>query len=360
MGMTNKTLTIDCNKEYTNKPLDIGGIRQIKLGYRPAGVEVWISTENTGDNLYKLENKGDGWINLPEVLENCYITTKGTNVDDKLVLYYSGDYSDFYATGNAVTGRINEVESLKTIGINAIHSLNNIKTIYDTSKIKFLKWINGDFTITKPVNWNNEATVIWLTKLADLSQLTFDYLKCYKITIEGHADIGGLESQQEGGSSGDWKYIILTRSLHLDIIDLKSVNFNDNSTLLDSNTYPNIDNIYELPPNFLLETKSNHFCFWGIKQTKSQDAGNRNNSIPTITMMYTPTDINFKKEYIGFGFLFLTMQDIVLSFQRYNATNYTFEQPSGFHFSLAIKIEVLDAVPNAPIIDSNPYINNNI
>lgn len=348
--MTNKTLTIDCNKEYTNKPLDIGGIRQIKLGYRPAGVEVWISTENTGDNLYKLENKGDGWINLPEVLENCYITTKGTNVDDKLVLYYSGDYSDFYATGNAVTGRINEVESLKTIGINAIHSLNNIKTIYDTSRIKFLQFINGSFDIDFDIGSGNSQ--IWLTRLVDLSKITFDNTKCYRVHIQGHCDLGGDTSQNDGDSGCIWK----KQSLHLDIIDLNIVDFDTNFTKLDTNTHNMIDNIYQANnKNFVLERKSNYFCFWGGRYGYEQG----NNSTIYINSTGFTALPNFDINFTGFGFLFNTMKDLIISFKNWIYTNGSIFTYS-FHFSLKIQIDVMDNMPNAPIIDSNPYINNNI
>lgn len=353
MGMTNKTLTIDCNKEYTNKPLDIGGIRQIKLGYRPAGVEVWISTENTGDNLYKLENKGDGWINLPEVLENCYITTKGTNVDDKLVLYYSGDYSDFYATGNAVTGRINEVESLKSIGINAIHSLNNIKTIYDTSKIKFLEFVNGAFDISFNIGVNNSQ--IWLTRLVDLSKITFDNTKCYRIHIQGHCDLGGNDSEYEGGNS----FYCKKQSLHLDIIDLNSVDFDKNFTKLDSTTHNLINNIYQAnSKNFILERKSNYFCFWGGRYSYYYAQNESPRKI--VNGDGWCANPNFNIEFVGFGFLFNTMKDLVLSFKNWITATNSQSYLYSFHFNLKIQIDVMDNMPNAPIIDSNPYINNNI
>lgn len=350
--MTNKTLTLDCNVEYKNKPLDIAGIRQIKLGYRPSGVNVWISTENTGDNLYKLENKGDGWINLPEVLENCYITTQGTNISEKLIIYYSGEYSDFYSTGNAVTGRINELETLQNISDDVLYKINSTKNIYDTTKIKFLKWVNGAFDIE--FNIGDNKSQIWITKLADLSQITFDYLKCYKITIEGHVDLGGKANEYEGSNTFYWK----KQSLHLDIIDLKAVDFDNKFTLLESTAYPNIDNIYQANErNAEIETKQNHFCFWGGRYSYYYENGTNTRFANGDGIAFNP---NFKVEYVGFGFLFLQMQDLILSFKNWINVSSNANYSYSFHFSLAIKIEVLDNVPNAPVINSNPYINNSI
>lgn len=125
MELTNKTLNLDVQKEYQNEKFVLSGIRQIRLGYLPAGVKIWISTENTGDNLYSLDVKGDGWKDLPEPLYDLYITTKGTS-QEKLVLYYSGESSDYYAVGNATTERVSSLEKLESFGINAYNVLSKI------------------------------------------------------------------------------------------------------------------------------------------------------------------------------------------------------------------------------------------
>lgn len=133
-----KTYRMSANKEFQGEPLNISGVRTIKLAYRPQNVKVWISTDNTGDNKMPLENRGDGWINLPEPLQNCYITTEGTAENDYIELVWTGSSTDLICFGNALTDLVNSVGDVEHI--NEIDSLNSLKG-FDDNALSQLKAI---------------------------------------------------------------------------------------------------------------------------------------------------------------------------------------------------------------------------
>lgn len=112
MSLVYQTINLNCDVEYWAEPLDFTGIRTIKLTNKPANVEVWISSENTGGNLYPLRNRGDGWVNLDEPLQNCYIYTKGVNnTGEQLILNVTGQ-KDIFEYGTSSVEQIGNVEKL--------------------------------------------------------------------------------------------------------------------------------------------------------------------------------------------------------------------------------------------------------
>ena len=76
-------------------------------------MQVWISTDSNGTNLFPLINRGDGW-ELPndfEPLYNLYVFTKGVNSQDKLILSYTGE-KNFFIFGSNSIEKVGEIESL--------------------------------------------------------------------------------------------------------------------------------------------------------------------------------------------------------------------------------------------------------
>lgn len=125
-----KTYIRTTDKEFNNEALNISGVRTIKLAHRPQGVKVWISTDNTGDNRTPLENRGDGWINLPEPLQNCYVTTEGIDDSDYIEFIWTGSSTDYISFGNALTdvvGSVNNVDNIETISGFSPTAINQIR-----------------------------------------------------------------------------------------------------------------------------------------------------------------------------------------------------------------------------------------
>lgn len=351
-----KTFELNTDIEHFAKPINLSGATTIRLTYLPSGVECWISSESNGTNLYPLVNRGDGWVDLPEPLYNLYIYTKGTNVDnEKIILNYTGQ-RDFFQYGNSSTERIDRVGELQSISNNVKFDLyRTFNDLFDSSKIKFLAFINGNFSTN--YDGSNYSSKIYLTKLADLSQITFNPDKCYRIKLQGHCDFGSRNSSNQTVDPNSNGQTFAEDSIHLDIIDLNSINFNDNFTQI-TGQETNISNIFKSTQNFVLETKTNHFCFYGLKRFYSSGQYNTNH---WHSNNFTPGNINFDLNYIAPAFTFMTMKDLVFSLKSYRSKDADWRMVGiGFHFSIKIQIEVMDTLPNYIPITINPYINNNI
>lgn len=356
MELTNKTLNLDVQKEYQNEKFVLSGVRQIRLGYLPAGVKIWISTENTGDNLYSLDVKGDGWKDLPEPLYDLYITTKGTS-QEKLVLYYSGESSDYYAVGNATTEQVNRVNSIEAFSPNLLTQLYSLAGLNRTDNILYANLVNASFSYTMP-SAKQAGACVFVNKTLDLTELNFKPTHNYLIELQGHFDFGGIDTSDDNTAE-----IIKEQSWHLNLFDISTLDLSNYTDL--SSKYPNISNLYFYFDDVDIETISNHASLFGIKRsyswTYNLDYASRGWRI--ITCAYSPTDVNFNKTYIINGSIFKKLNYILSSIKmRFQAAaGGDHEQPTcGVHYSLRIVIRELQNFAGAPAITSLPYINNNI
>ena len=262
MNLVYKTYEISTNVEYTSGTrLNLSGVRMIKLINRPSGVQVWISTDSNGTNLFPLINRGDGW-ELPndfEPLYNLYVFTKGVNSQDKLILSYTGE-KNFFIFGSNSIEKVGEIESL---GNKAQIDINNAICNYysripleSTGQI-FEKFYYSEYEARKYANGVTSLIGFPLSDEMDTIQsfnLSDD--KYYRITILGHWDSGSDNSFIElgwdgfGGSSLHLGLcnddvdspMIFTKINNSDTADLK----NDSLNLYQVNKFPKPQNRFNL------------------------------------------------------------------------------------------------------------------
>lgn len=358
MELTNKTLNLDVQKEYQNEKFVLSGVRQIRLGYLPAGVKIWISTENTGDNLYSLDVKGDGWKDLPEPLYDLYITTKGTS-REKLVLYYSGESSDYYAVGNATTEQVNRVNSIEAFSPNLLTQLYSLAGLNRTDNILYANFINGSFSHVMPSK-KKAGNCIFVNKTLDFSTLNFKVTHNYLIELQGHIDFCGLGTTEDIDV-----HSATTTSLHLNLFNISTL---DLSTFTDlSASCPNISNLYFKYDDAEIETISNHATLFGAKRyysfTTTAILPNSYSRYHFVTS-YMPTDMNPNKTILINGGIIKNLNYLLLSvkmkFVIVTSQNHPIAPKCGAHYSFKIVIRELQNFAGAPAITSLPYINNNI
>lgn len=357
MELTNKTLNLDVQKEYQNEKFVLSGIRQIRLGYLPAGVKIWISTENTGDNLYSLDVKGDGWKDLPEPLYDLYITTKGTS-QEKLVLYYSGESSDYYAVGNATTEQVNRVNSIEAFSPNLLTQLCSLAGANRTDNILYANFINGSFSHVMPTK-QTAGTCIFVNKTLDFSTLNFKVTHNYLIELQGHIDFGGLDTTEDLDS-----HSAKTTSLHLNLFNISTL---DLSTFTDlSASYPNISNLYFKYDDVEIETISNHATLFGAKRYYSFATTAVGNTYTRYQLVssYMPTDMNPNKTILINGGIVKNLNYLLLSvkmrFRIVTSEKTAIAPTCGVHYGFKIVIRELQNIAGQPTITTLPYINNNI
>ena len=357
-------IKLDSNVEHEAEKIAGGNI--IWLVNRPAGVKIYVNStpDRTGALVLNEANRGYKWEQLGEygslkLYDNFYIWTEGTNLNnDKIELQVSPNADIITPILGNTADKIDKISELEHIGDNVIFALyESQKNLIDTSKTKFLKYINGSFD--ESTAQGNNTTMIYVSKLADFTDVKFSPDECYRILIQGHADIGGeLENWQSGGGSGSWSYSAARDSLHLDLIDLADIDFDNNFNALATKDL--IENIFKSKAsNFTLEKKSNFFCFWGMKFGREWGVAQSENTGVHSFEVYTPCDINFKIENYAFGFLFQKMKHLILSLKSARYYNH-YCATRGFHFSLKIQIDKMERLPNSPAILTNPYINNDI
>lgn len=363
MELTNKTLNLDVSKEYQNEKFVLSGIRQIRLGYLPSGVEIWISTENTGDNLYKLDVKGDGWKDLPEPLYDLYITTKGVNFAEKLVLYYSGESSDYYAVGNATTEQVNRVNSIESFGGALLGQLEGIKYLARTDNILYANLVNGSFSYQMP-SAKRYGSCVFVNKTLDFSTLDFKEDSNYLIELQGHADFGSLFNYNETDTSADGYGSQEYSSLHFNLFDINTLDLTGWTDL--SSTQSGISNLYFYYDAKEIETIDNHATIFGFKRMRAGWLANIYNNGCTSANFegYAPTDINFNKVYLINGVLFKKLNYLLISMKNrftrmMEKPPYNLQPYYGAHYSLSIIIRKLENIVGQPKISSLPYINNN-
>ena len=184
-----KTFELPCDKEHYAKPINLSGARTIKLTNKPANVEVWISTENTGQNLYPLKNRGDGWVNLDSPLYDCYVFTKGlNNTGENLILNYTGQ-KDFFEYGTSSVERIGNVQELymlQNLSPNVIGQIAKaIQGIYYKPPIHTIA-IQGEAKDYYDKSKNHYCVLP--LGLNGIEKLKLDNNKYYKIEFNGHID----------------------------------------------------------------------------------------------------------------------------------------------------------------------------
>ena len=216
-----KTYDISTNIEYINGTrLNLSGVRIIKLVNRPAGVQVWISTDSNGTNLFPLINRGDGW-DLPQDMEplyDLYVFTKGVNSQDKLILTYTGE-KNFFVFGSNSIEKVGEIEAL---GEQAQININNaIMNTYsrlplDNMGFVFQKNFCADIEYSN-VTTTPQAVRLLSFPLNDsglISDFNFDDDSFYRLSVFGHIDVGA--SKQGYDTTGN---SALTETCHLSLFN---------------------------------------------------------------------------------------------------------------------------------------------
>ena len=194
MNLVYKTYEIATNVEYTSGTrLNLSGVRIIKLINRPSGVQVWISTDSNGTNLFPLINRGDGW-ELPndfEPLYNLYVFTKGVNSQDKLILSYTGE-KNFFIFGSNSIEKVGEIESLgeqSRLDINnSIFNYYN-RIAYTPDNKVFSKAFTGEILFAHLGNVEPTRYICFpLSSTGLISELQLNNNEFYRFSIQGHID----------------------------------------------------------------------------------------------------------------------------------------------------------------------------
>lgn len=216
-----KTYDILTSVEYTSGTrLNLSGVRIIKLVNRPAGVQVWISTDSNGTNLFPLINRGDGW-DLPQdmpPLYDLYVFTKGVNSQDKLILTYTGE-KNFFIFGSNSIEKVGEIEAL---GEQAQININNaIMNTYsrlplDNTGFVFQKNFCADIEYNN-ITTTAEAVRLLSFPLSDsglISEFNFNDDNFYRLSVFGHLDIGADERGYDTTGTS-----VLTETCHLSLFN---------------------------------------------------------------------------------------------------------------------------------------------
>ena len=254
MNLVYKTYDISTDIEYTSGTrLNLSGVRIIKLINRPSGVQVWISTDSNGTNLFPLINRGDGW-ELPndyEPLYNLYVFTKGVNSQDKLTLSYTGE-KNFFIFGNNSIEKIGEVENLGEL---AQVSLNDaIFNTYSRKPLNDTNVIYSDVYCAAIDFEKKQGEYRYLSYIVQfLEDLGLNDNEFYRLSIFGHIDIGNDNITNADGWAGESSI-----TAHLTLF-----NNNKGATLTKNTKYTNISNLYQLdksPYDY-----KNYFDIFGLK-----------------------------------------------------------------------------------------------
>ena len=325
-----KTFDIPTNIEYTlGMRINLSGVRIIKLVNRPSGVQVWISTDSNGTNLFPLINRGDGW-ELPndfDPLYDLYIFTKGINSDDKLILSYTGD-KNFFSFGSNSIEKIGEIENLGesvNVDINdAIFNTYSRKPIAGTRIIE--KIYRGEIkfpTANTSSVWKHYLSYPFggLDPSADagnLGDLQLDDDKFYRLSIFGH---WGTGLDTEG-----WEAFNNTYSQQVAKLSLYRVSDYPQYTTV--TPAQNIENLFEL--SIPVTSPLSRFDLYATKLITSPNYYFFNGApILDIDKIVKGSFIN---NYQKLGLFF--------SYNTYG------QVPIGFHFSLLICIsEAISHIP---------------
>lgn len=260
MSLVYQTLQFPCDREYNAEPLNYTGIRTIKLTNKPANVEVWISTDNTGQNLFPLKNRGDGWVNLDEPLQNCYIYTSGlNNTGEMLILNVTGQKDIFeYGTSSVERiGNVQELYMLQNLSPNAIAQIAKaIQGIYYKPPIHTIK-IQGEASNMGEQKTLLRCGVIPLGLNEGIASLNLDNNKYYRIEMIGHFDLGRAEESFSGDEVNNALYC--NYSAHFCLFN------NTNGATATLITDKEFDNFYSFDKRVWASEKNDIFDFNGLK-----------------------------------------------------------------------------------------------
>lgn len=365
-------IKLDSNVEHEAEKIAGGNI--IWLVNRPAGVKIYVNStpDRTGALVLNEANRGYKWEELGEygslkLYDNFYIWTEGTNLNNEKIELQISPNADIITPilGNTAD-KINSVSSVGSIGnianIDKIKQLEQIsdnviyalyesqKNLIDTSRIKFLKYVNGTFS-----KYVNSKSFLY-TILADFAEVNFIDTDFYKITISGICALGDLGIIDDSSQSTNMKYRS-KQSLHIDLIDLTNITTSFTEESVDTSK---IENAYSKinATGYEIETKDNHFTFLAFYYRERLEQWDDRRGIADSTI--NPSANNFKVEFSGFGSLFKNMRSLILSLKVLISNGQSNGINAGYHFSLKIQIDKMGMLPNSKIITSNPYINNDI
>ena len=336
MNIVYKTYEIATDKEYSaGTRLNLSGVRVVKLVNRPAGVQVWISTDSNKTNLFPLVNRGDGWI-LPNSFDpifDLYVYTEGINSQDKLIISYTGE-DDFFHFGSSSIERVDEIENFGELAklpkVGEIESFNSNAKLPKVGEIENLSKLTqfaindsvNNMYVKKPVN----NDIVYIHRFYSNIQLDYNgnlfdadpsghgaNLRCisfignttadlnvrrdsfYRLSIVGHVDIGSQYEIQN--DSGD-EWTIITNHLTLFSND-KHATFMHKEQLQLGNK-----DIIEAPNFFKMNKKPygaiSAFDLFGIKYERTGNNAyfNGNNNI-NLDFVLRGQDI-YAYDYLGY------------------------------------------------------------
>ena len=266
MNLVYKTYEIATNVEYTSGTrLNLSGVRIIKLINRPSGVQVWISTDSNGTNLFPLINRGDGW-ELPndfEPLYNLYVFTKGINSQDKLILSYTGE-KNFFIFGSNSIEKVGEIESLgeqSRLDINnSIFNYYN-RIAYTLDNKVFSKAVSGEVHIPNIETTTTTRYVIFpLSATGLVEELQLNDNEFYRFSIEGHIDAMS--------DTGEWMFIGGSNTWCNEVMHISLFN-NTQGAAFTPVTDQEMENLYKLDKRPYLHTDK--FDLYGIKSVANSN-----------------------------------------------------------------------------------------
>ena len=325
MSLVYQTLQFPCDREYNAEPLNYTGIRTIKLTNKPANVEVWISTDNTGQNLFPLKNRGDGWVNLDEPLQNCYIYTNGlNNTSEMLILNVTGQKDIFeYGTSSVERiGNVQELYMLQNLSPNAIAQIAKaIQGVYYKPPIHTIK-IQGEIS---KVGINRKLVRVVVFPMGfkqKISTLNLSNEKFYKIEIIGHCDVGGTDEDLTASSGYN------TRACNIHLCLFNDTNQTDYTELIS----PDVKNAYYANTRPWKSEIDDIFDIYGLKFYRDRWGGNPSfletgglNIFPKDTILAGKV-IN---QYDYLAYIFNNIEEM---------TEASFVSVTGTHFSLILNI----------------------
>ena len=299
MNLVYKTYDISTDIEYTSGTrLNISGVRIIKLINRPSGVQVWISTDSNGTNLFPLINRGDGW-ELPndyEPLYNLYVFTKGVNSQDKLTLSYTGE-KNFFIFGSNSIEKVGEIESLgeqsKLDINNSIFNYYN-RIAYTPNNKVFSKAFTGEILFSNLGSVDTTRYVCFpLSATGLVEELQLNDNDFYRFSIQGHIDgVSDSTATWLGSSSGNSSCVEVT---HISLFN------NTQGAAFTPVEGQEIENLYKLDKRPCLHTEK--FDLYGLKSVScSSNFFSNGQPIVNIDIVMPGKAIN-KYQYFG---IFLT------------------------------------------------------
>lgn len=300
-----KTYDISTSVEYTSGTrLNLSGVRIIKLVNRPAGVQVWISTDSNGTNLFPLINRGDGW-DLPQdmpPLYDLYVFTKGVNSQDKLILTYTGE-KNFFIFGSNSIEKVGEIESLgEQARLDINNSISNYynRIAYTNDNKVFSKAFTGEILFANVGSVDTTRYVCFpLSATGLVKELQLNDNDFYRFSIQGHIDgMSDATATWLGSSSGNSSCVEV---VHISLFNnTQSANF---TAVQDQE----IENLYKLDKRPCQHTDK--FDLFGIKSV-SHGTVFFTNGQPEINVdIIMPGSAINKYQYFGIFFSYDTWSD---------------------------------------------------